>query len=99
MAAAAFSLDHLTQTEFEKFCFDLLHAMGATHLTWRKGTGFDSSPADQGRDIECHFQRKDIDGQTSEKWFVESKHHKHGVPADKLQRSWHGLPRKDLTWF
>ena len=41
-----FSLDHLTDTEFEEFCFDLLNAMGATRMNWRKGTGYDSSPAD-----------------------------------------------------
>ena len=80
-----FSLDHLTDTEFEEFCFDLLNAMGATRMNWRKGTGYDSSPADQGRDIECYFARKDIDGQTPERWFVECKHHRHGVPPEKLQ--------------
>lgn len=85
-----FSLDHLSETEFEEFCFDLLYALGATQMSWRKGTGLNSSPADQGRDIECHFERKEIDGKTSEKWFVECKHYKQGVPPEKLQ----GL----LTW-
>ena len=99
MADNGFSLNHLTETEFEEFCFDLLHAMGATRLSWRKGTGLDSSPADQGRDIECYFQRKDIDGQTSEKWFVESKHHTHGVPAGKLQTllAWASAERPDVV--
>jgi hypothetical protein len=54
-----FSLDHLTPVQFEEFCFDLLDAMGATGLSWRKGSGFESSPSDQGRDIECYFRRKE----------------------------------------
>jgi hypothetical protein len=94
-----FSLDHLSETEFEEFCFDLLHALGATGMSWRKGTGLNASPADQGRDIECHFDRKDIDGKTSEKWFVECKHYKQGVPPEKLQGllSWASAERPDIA--
>src|SRR5205823_1171452 len=93
-----FSLDHLNDTEFEEFCFDLLSAIGATELSWRKGTGHSSSPADQGRDIECVFRHKDIDGHREEKWFAESKHYKQGVPPEKLQGalSWASAERPDV---
>lgn len=95
----AFSIDHLTETEFEEFCFDLLHAMGASRMNWRKGTGRNFSPADQGRDIECYFERKDVDGKTAERWFVECKHYKQGVPAEKLQGllAWAIAERPDVV--
>jgi hypothetical protein len=94
-----FSLDHLTESEFEEFCFDLLKALRATKVSWRKGTGHRSSPADQGRDIECFFHRKDIDGHTEEKWFVECKHYKQGIPPEKLQGlfSWASAERPDVA--
>ena len=47
-----FSFDHLDPTTFEQFCYDLLVEMGFSNVTWRKGTGLETSPADQGRDIE-----------------------------------------------
>jgi hypothetical protein len=95
----AFSLDHLTEVEFEEFCFDLLGALGAMKLSWRKGTGGQSSPADQGRDIECVFRHKDIDEQRDERWFVDSKHYKQGVPPGKLQGllSWAAAERPDVV--
>jgi hypothetical protein len=81
-----FSLDHLSPTEFEAFCFDLLTELEFVNISWRKGTGLDHSPAHQGRDIECERIVKDeLDGSTElEKWFVECKHHKTGVGPDKL---------------
>jgi len=86
------SFDELTPTQFENFCFDLLKALGCTNVNWRKGTGYDSSPSDSGRDIECDYVKRDyLIGETSvEKWFVECKHYKQGVPADKLNNilSW-----------
>jgi len=90
-----FSLNHLTDAEFEEFCYDLLEALGATKLTWRKGTGFASSSADQGRDIECYFERQDVDGRSLEKWFVDAKRYKQGVPPEKLQSllSWAAAER------
>src|SRR5947208_11260223 len=68
-------------------------------MSWRKGTGLNASPADQGRDIECVFQHKDIDGQRDERWFVESKHYKRGVPPDKLQGllAWAAAERPDVV--
>ncbi len=56
-----FSLDHFTETEFERFCYDLLSELKFINLNWRKGTGFASSPADHGRDIECQLPHEDIE--------------------------------------
>lgn len=81
-----FSLNHLTDTEFEQFCYDLLFEMKFINLNWRKGTGYAASPADHGRDIECQYTHEDIDGQVNlETWFVECKHYQQGVPPDKIQ--------------
>lgn len=93
-----FSLNHLNPTEFEEFCFDLLGCLGFTNVNWRKGTGHASSPSDQGRDIECERMVKDIDGKSFfEKWFVECKHYKSGVPSEKIQGvlSWATSKRPD----
>jgi len=81
-----FSLDHLTSTEFENFCFDLLGELGFVNISWRKGTGLSSSPSDSGRDIECKSEVTDIDGNKYfETWFVECKHYTEGVPPTKIQ--------------
>ena len=81
-----FSLNHLSDTQFEEFCYDLLSELGFTNINWRKGTGLATSPSDRGRDIECQFITKDIDGRTYlERWFVECKHYQQGVPPDKIQ--------------
>lgn len=93
-----FSLDHLTDIRFEEFCYDLLVELGFTNLSWRKGTGLSSSPADRGRDIECQLVREDIDGDTYlETWFVECKHYKQGVPPDAIHGalSWAASERPD----
>lgn len=93
-----FSFDHLTSTQFEEFCFELLQCIGFINVDWRKGTGYSSSPSDQGRDIECERVVEDIDGEVSiEKWFVECKHHKSGVSPDKIQGilSWAHSKRPD----
>ncbi len=81
-----FSLDHLSDTQFEEFCYDLLGELGFVNLDWRKGTGLDSSPSDRGRDIECEIKVKDtVDGSVRlEKWFVQCKQYKRGVPPKKL---------------
>lgn len=82
----SFSLDHLSETEFEQFCYDLLKELGFTNLNWRKGTGLSSSPSDRGRDIECQFLQEGVSGRTYlETWFIECKHYKQGVPPDKIQ--------------
>ncbi|MFP2931188.1 Eco29kI family restriction endonuclease [Pyxidicoccus sp. 3LG] len=89
MTHTKFSLDHLSETEFEEFCVDLLRARGLKNLDWRKGTGLDTSPSDSGRDIVCEQFTKDEIDETfiKETWFVECKHHRRGVPAEKLQNA------------
>lgn len=82
----AFSLNHLSDVEFEEFCYDLLCELGFVNLNWRKGTGLSSSPSDSGRDIECQREVTEIDGNKYlEKWFVECKHYEKGIPPDKVQ--------------
>ncbi|MGA7730156.1 MAG: restriction endonuclease [Chloroflexia bacterium] len=81
------SFEHLTETEFEEFCYDLLCHMGFRNVNWRKGTGLATSPADSGRDIECELAREEIGNQTYyDIWFVECKHYKNNrsVPREKL---------------
>ena len=86
-----FSFDHLDEIEFENFCYELLMELGFRNINWRKGTGLNASPADSGRDIECSLEKTDIDdSKYIEKWFVECKHHKKGIPPQKIQ----GI----LTW-
>lgn len=81
-----FSLDHLSSTKFEEFCFDLLVAIGCKNVSWRKGTGLASSPSDRGRDIECDWLVTEPDGsEYAEHWFVECKHYRQGVPPEKIQ--------------
>jgi hypothetical protein len=85
------SFDHLSPTEFEELCYDLLQECGFVNVDWRKGTGLSTSPADGGRDIECKFRQTEIDGtQFFEHWFVECKYYVKGVPPEKLQGA--------LTW-
>jgi len=93
-----FSFDHLDETEFEHFCYDLLVELELANIRWRKGTGLATSPSDRGRDIECEHHHKGIGGKIEiEKWFVECKHHKRGVPPEKLLGaiSWAQAKRPD----
>lgn len=84
---------------FEEFCFELLKEMGLKNVDWRKGTGYDSSPADSGRDIECQHIRYDtlLGEMIVEKWFVECKHHKQGIAASEFQGAlaWAAAERPD----
>lgn len=85
------TFDALSSTDFEELICDLLNSMCFSNINWRKGTGYENSPADQGRDIECTNFSKGPDGSIElEKWFVECKHHKRGVPPDALAGA--------LTW-
>ena len=59
------SFNHLSDSDFEEFCFDLLEELGFVNLNWRKGTGKKTSPSDSGRDIEGLLQRADVDGTRS----------------------------------
>jgi len=93
-----FSFDHLTDTEFEEFCFELLKEMKFNKVSWRKGTGKSTSPADSGRDIEANFIIKEIDGEArTEKWFFECKQHTAGVSPTKIQGAlaWASAKRPD----
>ncbi len=83
--------DRLTPTEFESFCYDLLPELGFHDVDWRKGTPLPHSPSDRGRDLVATLRIQEIRGSVSEqKWFVECKHMKKGVPPEKLQNG--------LTW-
>lgn len=79
--------ENLTSTQFEDFCFNLLQLQGLENVDWRKGTNKETSPADNGRDIECEYLRYDniLQKTVIEKWFVECKHYKEGVSPDKIQ--------------
>lgn len=88
---AKLNFKKLSDVRFEEFCFDLLSRLNFVNLNWRKGTARNSSPADSGRDIECHHIREDVDKTKEfEKWFVDCKHYEKGVPAKDLQNL--------LTW-
>jgi hypothetical protein len=82
-----FTLNRLSDTEFEEFCYDLLKELGFINLNWRKGTGKTSSPSDSGRDIEAQkISIDDVDGETIlENWFFECKHYTKGIPPEKIQ--------------
>lgn len=99
---AGLDLHRLSPVEFEEMCYDLLACLGFQHLNWRKGTGYDASPADQGRDIECYYERSLPDGELlREEWFIDSKHHKHGVGPVALQGAlaWATAKRPDHLLF
>lgn len=94
-----FTLDHLTSVHFEEFCYELLISMGFKNVKWRKGTGLSSSPSDQGRDIECEYVFTDVDDSVrTERWFIECKHYKKGVPPEKIQGalSWASIEQPDV---
>lgn len=80
------NFDNLTPNEFENFCCDLLLELGCHEINWRKGTAKQSSPSDFGRDIECLYTKRDylLGETTTEKWFIECKHYKQGVPSNEL---------------
>jgi len=79
--------DGFDATDFEEFCFQLLDGLDGFHnVDWRKGTPKQASPADRGRDIVADVDRIDVDGSRHvEKWFVDCKHHKKGVPPEAVQ--------------
>ena len=71
-------------------------------MDWRKGTGLASSPADKGRDIVCDLPRSDPDGSRHfEKYFVDCKHFKKGVPPTELRNllAWAEAERPDVVVF
>jgi len=77
---------HLSKTEFEELCYDIIVARGFTNVNWRKGTGKQSSPSDNGRDIEADRISTDIDKTTIlSKYFFECKHFEQGVPPTEIE--------------
>lgn len=98
----AIKFDALSPTDFEEFCFDLMSQSGFTNVDWRKGTPKNASPADRGRDIVAELERVDVDGHTyRERWFVDCKHYKQGVPPEALQGAitWAQAERPDTVLF
>lgn len=98
----AICFDGLSSTKFEEFCAELLHVTGFVNVDWRKGTGLATSPADKGRDIVCDHLRLEPDSsQHFERWFVDCKHFKKGVPPKELQNllAWAEAERPDVALF
>lgn len=96
----SFSFDHLNDTQFEEFCFDLLQKLRFVNIDWRKGTGKKTSPSDRGRDIVCQEVRIDVDESVHlETWFVDCKHFKKGIPPTELQNllSWAQAERPQVA--
>ncbi len=92
--------DRLSSTQFEEFSSDLLNSAGFVNVDWRKGTGLASSPADKGRDIVCDRLRVEPDdSQHFERWFVDCKHFKKGIPPRELQNllAWAEAERPDVA--
>src|SRR5438105_2457295 len=99
MLMASLCLDHLDATEFEEFCFDLLHTLKFVNLDWRKGTGLKASPADKRRDIVGQQLKEEIDASKHlETWFVDCKRYKQGVPPTALRNllAWAEADRPDV---
>ncbi len=96
------TFDKIDAPEFEEFCVEVLRDVGFINLDWRKGTARKSSPADSGRDIVGYLERTDVDGtKLQEKWFVECKHDRSGVPAKELNNllAWAEAERPDVALF
>jgi hypothetical protein len=76
--------------------------MGYVNVDWRKGTGLNSSPSDRGRDVVAELPRVEPDGtQYNEKWFVDCKHFRRGVPPTELSNllTWSEAERPDVALF
>jgi hypothetical protein len=96
------SFKHLSDTEFEQFCYDLVSTLGYVNIDWRKGTPKKSSPADRGRDIVCQEIRTDLDGTKHlETIFIDCKHYGKGVPAKELHNllAWAEAERPAVALF
>lgn len=96
------SFDHLSESDFEEFSYELLSALGFVNVNWRRGSGKGGASADQGRDIVAQMRRRDIDGaEHMETWFVQCKHYERGVPPEPLQPavSWATAERPDVLLF
>lgn len=92
----------LSLTDFEEFCFDLMAAHDFTNVDWRKETPPSTSPSDHGSDIVAARTLRDVDAyEHHERWFVDCKHYKRGVPPDALQNTiaWANAERPDVVLF
>jgi len=71
--------EKLDWKDFEELCFDLLLKYQFHSLNWRQGGG------DKGRDIQATFTvANGLIGPYQERWFVECKHYKKGVPQSEI---------------
>lgn len=68
----------LNPNDFEKLCLELLIKYNFSQLIWRQGG------ADNGRDIEGHFNFINPIETRETKWFFECKHYTAGVPPEHL---------------
>lgn len=85
-SAEPLDFSHLSPTQFEAFCFELLHCLDFKNIDWRKGAAGNASPADQGRDIQCEAYHTAPDGTLErELWFVECKHYAKAVPPAAIE--------------
>lgn len=101
-ALGSLDFEGLSPTDFEEFCFDLISESGFSNVDWRKGTPLSSSPSDRGRDIVARKAMSDIDGhEYEERWFIDCKHYKRGVPPDALQGTiaWANAERPSVVLF
>lgn len=102
VALGGLSFEALSPTDFEEFCFDLMAAHDFINVGWRKGTPLSSSPSDHGRDIVAARTLRDVDEfEHHERWFVDCKHYKRGVPPDALQNTiaWANAERPEVVLF
>lgn len=82
--------------EFENLCYDLLSALGFHNLKKRGGT------ADRGRDIEANWLSRDPAGDIHlQKWFIECKFYKKGIPTRELYEKiqWADVEKLDVLLF
>jgi len=77
--------DHLDDGQFEELTYDLMESLDFKNVNWRRGTGKGGATADQGRDVVGDLVQTSVDGSVhTERWFVQCKHYKAGVPPQKL---------------
>ena len=72
----------LTPEQFEGLCYDIIDSMNFTNLEWHKGG------RDKGRDIYCEkLTTPDGFTTTTEKWFVQCKRYRKGIPFGEISSS------------
>lgn len=93
------NFSHLEPEVFEEFCYDLIKEKGFINVSWRRGSGKQSSPSDSGRDIVASYAIKDPDHEIrNEQYFIECKHYIEGVPPSALSGAltWAAAERPDV---